>query len=200
MKPLKISFACTILFTILLFPVVLLMVTGKITLFDLHGFGVDTEEQVYLGTANGKILVWKDQQQIGTLKAPTSRSYQITVKDDEILCAIGSADYRMDLDGNILERSDDPTSSLYASLQFQRSCTTADGTTYRLRHFWGRTSVVRDPADSAVIVYQMSAGVFAAKVFLYVAVLGWIVSFVSIWYFAIRQMKKHPSKGGTLWF
>ena len=94
MKPLKISFACAILFTILLFPVVLLMVTGKITLFDLHGFGVDTEEQVYLGTANGKILVWKD----------------------------------------------------------------------------------------------------------HVAVLGWIVSFVSIWYFAIRQMKKHPSKGGTLWF
>ena len=47
MKPLKISFACTILFTILLLPVVLLMVTGEITLFDLHGFGVDTEEQVF---------------------------------------------------------------------------------------------------------------------------------------------------------
>ena len=92
-------------------------------------------------------------------------------------------------------RSPDPRR---AEARHTGSCTTADGTTYRLRHFWGRTSVVRDSADGAVIVYQMSAGVFAAKVFLYVAVLGWIVSFVSIWYFAIRQMKKHPSKGGTL--
>ncbi len=163
MKPLRISLACTILFTILLFPIVLLMVTGKITLFDLHGFGVDTEERVYLGTANGKILVWKDQQQIGTLHAPTSRGYQITVKDDEILCAIGNADYRMDLDGNILEKSDDPTSSLYASLQFQRSCTTADGTTYRLRHFWGRTSVVRDSADGAINLSEQTAFTPVAK-------------------------------------
>ena len=108
MKPLKLSLACAIIFTILLFPVVLLMVTGEITLFDLHGFGVDTEERVYLGTANGKILVWKDQQQIGTLHAPTSRGYQITVENDEILCATGSTDYRMNLDGNILEKATIP--------------------------------------------------------------------------------------------
>lgn len=198
MKPLKLSLACTILFTILLLPVVLMMVTGEITLFDLHGFGVDTEERVYLGTSNGEILVWKDQQQIGALKAPTSRGYQITVEDDEILCATGSTDYRMNLDGNILEKSDDPTSSLYSSLQFQHSCTTAAGTTYRLRRLWGRTSIVRDSAEDAIIVYQMSAGVFAAKIFLYVAALGWIVSFLSIWYFSIRQMKKHPSKRGIV--
>lgn len=115
-----------------------------------------------------------------------------------LACATGSTDYRMNLDGNILEKSDDPTSSLYSSLKFQHSCTTADGTTYRLRHLWGRTSIVRDSAEDAIIVYQMSAGVFAAKIFLSVAALGWIVSFLSIWYFSIRQMRKHPSKGGTL--
>ena len=198
MKPLTISYICAIILTFLLLPLVLLTITGKIALFTAHGFGVDAEERVYLGTSNGKILVWKDQQQVGTLNAPTSRGYQITVEDDEILCATGSTNYRMDLGGNILEKSDDPTSRLYTSLQFRRSCTTGDGITYQLQRFWGRTRIVRDSTEDLRIIYQMLFGLFAVKVFLYIAALGWIISLMSIWYFAIQKMKvQRSASGGT---
>ena len=184
----KVALVFLVIFSILLFPFFLVLTTGIIDMFYIHGFGVDSSELVYLGTANGKIAVYMGNNQVDAFNAPTTRSYQITVADDQILCATGGTNYRMDLNGNTLQVIDDPTSSEYSALQFKRSCTAENGNCYRLQKFWGRTRIVCDEGNQNRTVYEMPRKIFATKIILYVLVLGCGISVIFVWYTAIKKL------------
>lgn len=55
MRYFKVALVFLAIFSVLLFPFFLVLTTGIIDMFYMHGFGVDSSELVYIGTVNRKI-------------------------------------------------------------------------------------------------------------------------------------------------
>ena len=99
------------------------------------GFAVDAEGCVYVGR-EAQICVYRDDNQIRTINAQTSRGYAFTIEDDTIFLDTGSQTYRIDLQGNVVEES--PTLSNSAKEKLRKvkvsgasySYRTADGRSY----------------------------------------------------------------------
>lgn len=115
------------------------------------GFGVDSQENVYLGT-NRCIDVFFENRLVRQIKPPTSRGYRfIVTPEDTLELTTGDKLYTLDLYGTIIANSE-----LDAAEIMQEPVTKCEqaGATYLLSHTAGRMTVVRELQTSREIIFH----------------------------------------------
>ena len=175
---------------IIILAIVLMECFGVIDLFYLNGFGVDSNEKVYLGKSNGDICVYQDEKLVNTFLAPTSRGYCLTVENDTLILGTGGNSFLLNLDGTVISNTPDPRSSTISKLQFNRTCTSKNGKRYKLKHLLGRTKVAAVTENEDVIVYQMPLESYIFKNVMYLSALAAVLSIIYMFYSMLVQKKK----------
>lgn len=123
---------------------------------SFYGFAVDSEANVYVGR-DAWIRVYQGDREIRKLSPQTSRGYAFRMEHDELLVYAATYYYRMDLQGEVLERIE--PDDLDLDLHFYNHntrFTAADGTRYRMtgsllhgKRIWN--------LETGAVVWQQSA-------------------------------------------
>lgn len=87
-------------------PIIFWPVASGLVCIAWHGFGVDSNGYVYVGTESA-IQVFDKKACIKTINIPQYRSYSFTVRNDQILLADASEIVTLSLDGNELSSRPD---------------------------------------------------------------------------------------------
>ena len=148
-------------FFLIVFPLILLLASGTITL-SVSGFAVDKSERIYVGETN-KIAVYEDGILVNEISPKTSRSYIFTInQDDHILLSTSDKIYIMDLNGNVLEQREDKGADIYNQLSYRKKqFVSTSGDVYKLKDGLGRTRIVKNDEE---IVYSISELSYAVKI------------------------------------
>lgn len=111
---------------------------------EIYGFGVDSEENIYVATEK-KIKVYRDGALIQIFDPPTNRAYALTVENDRIIigCASDGKGGAYDLEGNELSYGDYSYSEIKRHV---KHTVFVNGHEYRLRTTFGMSpyTVTRD--------------------------------------------------------
>ena len=110
--------------------------TGMLTIVSgyaaFYGFAVDSQANVYVGR-DSWIRVYHGDREVRKISPQTSRGYSFRLENDELLVYAGIYYYRMDQQGEVLERIEE--ADLDVDLRFRNPntrFTAADGTRYRM--------------------------------------------------------------------
>ena len=177
-----VSFFCIMLTCLIL------IMSGVVTL-PISGFAVDYTDRLYIGTQK-EIQVLEEGKLINIISVPTSRTYEFTIQNGNVLILSTSTKiYIMDLDGNILETREDLGADMYNKLSYRkRKFVSDDGDLYTLSSALGRTKIVRNKED---IVYQIDAFSFGVKVL--IAICCAAMSIFPVWVLLKRNSKAGSS-------
>lgn len=145
----------------------MLMLTGNAEII-WHGFGVDSQGQIYIGTSKS-IDVFEQGMKVDSIPIPVFRSYYFTVDNDVLLIAATRDVYTLDLQGAELTHTFDPSAHIYASLKHKRVAQSRDGATYRAHNVLLRSTVSK---KNGTLVYMMPLYDFIIKVLLYLSMLA----------------------------
>lgn len=163
--------------------------------FDIsfYGFAVDSNDNVYVGLSNGKIVKYKDGFSFETISAMTSRGYEFTILEDDTIYLISSKVYLLDLNGNVLEELKS-TGSLYEYRENKAEFVKKDGTVYKQVFNFGRTKIIKETDDGNKIVYLMPLSDYCVK--LYITVFS-VFIFAAVLFICIRFTKNQskPIRG-----
>lgn len=109
---------------------------------EWHGFGVDSQNKVYIGKQN-EIIVYIKGKKTTSIPIPPFRTYYFTVsKDDTILLSTSLKIFIFDSEGNQLSCEPDVGNSMYDKLRRQKS-TEVNGETFYLKSdVLGKYSVI----------------------------------------------------------
>lgn len=108
---------------------------------EWHGFGVDSQEYVYIGKQN-EIHVYCRGEQIASIPIPSFRTYYMTVlQDDTILLSSSQNVYVFDLGGTQLSCEPDLRSSVYNELRHLKTAETGSDTFNLQSDILGKHSV-----------------------------------------------------------
>jgi len=108
-------------------------------------FGVDSNDCLYVGFGD-KIEVYEGKTMIRELSPKTSKSYLFTIlPDDVILLTTASVDYKLNLDGSIIEKTENAGSGLYNDMQKgKRTFMSPNGDFYKMRSVLGQTTIEKN--------------------------------------------------------
>jgi len=139
------------------------LITGNVTI-TYHGYGVDSSGNLYVGLER-EIAVYDGDSKISSIQtaASTARAYYFTVQhDDTILLSTASNVYVLDLNGNILSKTEDTNTVVYDRLQWSgKNFTATDGTQYVRCASLGR---MRIETSDGNVIYQMPMFDFVVKI------------------------------------
>ncbi len=160
--------------------------------FDIsfYGFAVDSNDNVYVGLSNGKIVKYKDGFSFETISVMTSRGYEFTILEDDTIYLISSKVYLLDLNGNVLEELKS-TGSLYEYRENKAEFVKKDGTVYKQVFNFGRTKIIKETDDGNKVVYLMPLSDYCVK--LYITVFS-IFIFTAVLFICIRFRKYQSFK------
>lgn len=152
---------CFLIFTTIL----ILLICGKLT-FQYHGIAVDKNQNLYLA-ADYVIKVYQGEKTINEIAAKKNPSggYFFTIEDEKIILCRNEKIYTMDLNGNILNVSDDKymkkSNEIYnRSTSFESS----EGSVYSLKKTFGYYKVVKRNMDgSSNTVFKMPLSDYLCK-------------------------------------
>ncbi|MBQ3888451.1 MAG: hypothetical protein II738_01765 [Clostridia bacterium] len=124
----------------------------KIIKYDYnYGFGVDSQGIVYLG-ANGIIVKFYQNEEIGSLDPQTTRGYRFTVLDDDtVLLSDWEIVYHLDSNGSILNKKPDQGGEVFRGLENHGTFQSAQGTKYTFSKKFGIVSVTN---ETGAVVYE----------------------------------------------
>ena len=141
------------------------IVTDKVTITYDYGFCFDSEENLYLGKDDGINVISKDGELIRVISSRTSRGYEFTIYENNILLKTGSAFYTLDLYGEEILKTENPSEAekkLFDKLFEYHKFTSSDGTVYKMTRL--RTTVYKIGENGEKIVfYEMPAYDFVVK-------------------------------------
>lgn len=164
-KKLQGLFPLGVLFLIVFF----IMAQTKTGSIDFCGFGVDSNNLLYVGRFH-TIEVYDDGTQVNAIPSPLNRGWYFSVThDDQILVTNGHYLYTLDLNGNILQIGEDYHSQLAYKIQRSKSTTDNLGNTYKLKSFLGYKWITLN----GKIVYKVPFADVITK-------LSYVVSFASL--------------------
>lgn len=110
-----------------------------------------------------------------TISPKTSRGYQFTILNNEVIVRTGTVFYRMDLEGTVLEEQEITDSNrLDLPIIHKKECVTSNGTVYLMKNRFFRTGIYRLEEQEEIKIYEM-------PLFDYVIKLIRIICFVSLW-------------------
>lgn len=134
-------------------PLVLATIAGRVCL-GYNGFAVDQAGVLYLGRNHEIIAACADGSVLRRWAAPTSRGYRFTILEDRCYLLAGERCYVLDLCGDLLE-----VQGAEAAPEFRtwpnRSFAAPDGSIYRLRSPFLRTTIVKELTGVRTVVFQM---------------------------------------------
>ena len=140
----------------------IMIFTGLASPF-INSFALDKDGRLYVG--EGKTLrVFQDGAQVYRIAMPTN-TYAFEINSaNELIVAYPSTVYRMDLEGNVLEKQDDPVSETLQKIEKSgKKVTTASGDEYRKVSEFGWTRIIKNGTEE---VYRLSILSFAVKMLL----------------------------------
>jgi len=144
------------LFAFVLFLSVLWLVFSVPTI-EYSGFALDSAGNIYLGKDGGTIqVVDPSGAELRRFSATTSRGYNFTIKDDQVLVSHWPYIVTLDLYGNEITREDltDIDYSLFPKYS-KYKFTDADGTLYRIKLLQFRTKIYRCTENGEVCIFKM---------------------------------------------
>ena len=114
-------------------------------------FGVDSSDRLYVGFGD-TIQVYEGDTVIKELSPKTSKTYLFTIlSDDTLILTTASIDYKLDLDGNVIEQTDNAGTQLYYDLRKEkREFISQKGDIYRMENILGQTQIKKNGA----VVYR----------------------------------------------
>lgn len=121
-----------------------------------YGFAVDSEDNLYIGFANGEIKKIKDNQVVKTYWVGTNRGYDFTIVDDVIVVWTNEKPSFMDLDGEKISVPDLDNKRYHELRPDKNRVENSSGVLYEQKFNWGRTRIVKYSDDKEDIVYEMS--------------------------------------------
>ena len=130
--------------------------TGK-AMGNIHGFAVNEEGIVYIGTDDG-IVCYSGDTVVKRIDLPLSRSYAFTIKDGGyILCTDGEMSFLVSENGDVAFKTETDAYSQFVSLgglkpRGNTKYTGKDGIHYFSRNQWGRMFIY---SESGAVVYKM---------------------------------------------
>ena len=150
------------------------LLIGNHTL-SYSGFAVDSKGYLYIGFDSGKIKVFDGQQPIKTLSAQTSRGYEFTILEGDILYVVcGDRAYNLDLDGHVLKRFDSNYERLYKFRPKDSEFVCENGITYKMHWNFGRTKITKTENDNKTTAYIMPLTDYCIKIILIVGTVAWV--------------------------
>ena len=150
---------------------------------DWSGFAIDGQGLLYIA-CTGKIDVIREGKKLRELKAPTSRGFVFTIeKDDTILLMTGTALYKLDLNGNILEKTGYDQDLHNRIVRESSRYTAKDGLTYHMSSPWGRMQIAAIKDGKETVVYQMPVNAYLMRIFFVMSIagLGYVLYAVFRW-------------------
>jgi len=161
----------------------------------IRSFAVDSEGKVYISEKDS-IAIYYDKTEIGRIDVDARRPWYFTVtEEDEIWCCTASTLWRLDRDGNELERKQERGAQTYSKLQFSFRDEDQQGNTYKRVSYLGRTKIVKNGTET---VYQISVLSLFTKILLYVGVIGFPIGVISIVKEATCRNRKNSETGENL--
>ena len=169
----------SVFFFCIMFTCLILIISGMVN-FSVSSFAVDNTDRLFIG-AQKEIRIYEDGRTVNSISVPTSRSYVFTILEgNKILLSTSTQVYTMDLDGNILDTTEDSGADIYNQISYhKRKFVSENGDEYKLSNTLGRTRIIKNKTD---VVYQIDALSFIVKILMaacFVAMLVftvWIVS------------------------
>lgn len=136
------------------------------------GFAIDERGLLYIA-GTGVIDVIQQGNKVRELDVPTSRGFDFTIENgDTIIVITGTECYKLDLCGNIIDKSD-ANQDLRAKIVKESSqYTTKDGLTYCKSAPWGRPQIAFLQNGKEMVAYQMPIIDYIVRIILFFAAIG----------------------------
>ena len=118
---------------------------------------------------------------VNRFNVPTSRGYVFTIRNgDEIVLSTFTNVYTMDLEGNILQKTEDTGGEIFNQIKHRKRMFTSEkGDEYKLSNPFGRIRITKNKTDT---VYKVDAFSLIGKTLFVLGApmmlfsLGWIIS------------------------
>lgn len=139
----------------------------------INGFALDDEGKLFVG--EGKIIrIYQNELLVREIEMKSS-AYALEINSaDELIVASPSTIYRMTLEGQIIEKQDDPHSETYQKIRNNRkTLTPASGDKYQMISEFGWTRIVKNGTEE---VYRISTLSFVVKVLLFLCSVSLLVN------------------------
>lgn len=153
--------------------VIVVLLSGFIGSWSFAGFGIDSEEKLYIGRKK-HIEVYQNGRCIEILPTPFQKEgwYMGITSDDFILLVSGDKVFTAELDGTIIEEKEDVNSHTTAILAKQKKTRDHNGNQYQLRcrHIWPTVT------KNGKVIYRAPFWDMLVRV-LFVS--GWIIIIIS---------------------
>ena len=144
----------TILFVlcqIIFFPIVLIWILLVLPNSQWHGFGVDSEGNVYIAK-QAEIQCYYENNLISTFCIQGYKAFSITIQPDNTLLAVlPDQSHTYDLRGKLLSVSEESDTILYNKLLYRTSVQSSNGSEYSCSRILGYTRISN---HNGVILYQ----------------------------------------------
>lgn len=164
-----------IIFLTIEFPIMfisILLLSSGIVSFSNNGFGVDSNNVLYIGKSNA-IEKYSDGKVIGKINPLTSRAYAFALKNnDTIILSDASRVYTLDLDGNIIQKQEDEMTSTFNKIKQIKKHISSNGKTYYLKSSFGREIIVSDDGET---IYKTPLFDYIVKLLFFSCVISIIV-------------------------
>ena len=147
---------------------ILSLATGNVTIF-LHGYGVDSSENLYIGLER-EIIILQGGNMIGSIntRVTPSKAYRFSVlPNDTIIISNSSQVYVMNSCGELIGEYEDVNSQNFSRMRCPKKITSRNGIQYSLKNYFGRTSIV---SGENQIEYKMPLLDAIVKISLFTAI------------------------------
>lgn len=134
---------------------------------SFHGFAVDSHNLLYIGKDN-EIEVYNGNEKIFDINPQSSRAYAFTINNDMIILSTSDFVYKINLNGNVIEKDKDVNSKTYTDTEKAKEHFITDDNEYFLKSDFGRYKITD---KNNTVLYEMSADAYAFKLLFIVSLI-----------------------------
>ncbi len=173
---------------------IMLVVFGEINI-SYQGFAIDSKNNLYIGYDSGVIKKYKERTLLGTISAQTSRGYDFTILENDVIYVdCGNRAHYIDSNGTLLKTITKNIPRFTELRPSSKEFLSTDGTLYRLENYFGRTKIVEYSNTQKTIIYEMPLNDFFVKILVgYGTVLFMIIVTLFVWFEKKKQSGKKQS-------
>ena len=172
--------AAIVLFIIVIPIVFLLMLVIRDLNFDLYGFAVDKNGLLYIGKTE-EITVMNNGRKIKTISPHTSKGYAFTIVDGErIVLATSNEVYNLDLEGNILSKTQGNSSDVNKLRKEMRSYEDVNGRHYKYESVMGYYTIKVEDAGVVRTIYRMPILDYCCRILLFACLIAIVIAIIML--------------------
>lgn len=134
---------------------------------SFHGFALDSRNLLYIGKDNA-IEVYNGKEKVFDINPQSSRAYAFTISNDVIILSTSDFVYKIDLDGNVIEKDEDVNSKTYTDTEKAKKHFVTDNNEYFLKSNFGRYKITD---KNNTVLFEMPAAAYAFKLLFIVSLI-----------------------------